>query len=104
MIDQFSDEEKRAAILHLITKVSVFFDAATAKHRLDAEFTETDSHALQAASVPQVTTGDVEERIEGTSGDSNESGGDDVKKGAGKKLWGSQINLAAYQNYSVTVE
>jgi hypothetical protein len=103
-IDQFSDEEKRAAIQHLITKVSVFFDAVTAKHRLDVVFTEAVSQAMQAASVPQQFTVDVEERIEGTSGGVNEDGGCDVGEDAGKKLWGSPINLAADQNYSVTVE
>ena len=103
-IDQFSDEEKRAAIQHLITKVSVFFDSETAKHRLDVEFTEAVSQALQAASVPLVTTEGDEERIAGTSEEANGDGGEDVKEDAGKKLWGSQINLAAYQNYSVTVE
>ena len=103
-IDRFSEEEKRAAIQHLITKVSVFFDAVTAKHRLDVEFTEAVSEALQAASVPLVTTDGVEERIEGTSEDANADGGCAVGEDAGKKLWGSPINLAAYQNYSVTVE
>lgn len=103
-IDQFSDGEKRAAIQHLITKVSVFFDAVTAKHRLDVEFKKAVSQAMQAASVPQVTTDDVEERIEGTSGDVKDDRGCDLKEDAGKKLWGSQINLAADQNYSVTVE
>ena len=80
----------------------MFFDAVTTKHRLDVEFTEAVSEALQAASVPQVTTDGDEERTEGTSGDMNQDGGDDVKEDAGKKLWGSQINLAADQNYSVT--
>lgn len=103
-IEQFSDEEKRAAILHLITKVSVFFDTATSKHRLDVEFTEAVSQAMQAASVPQVTTDDVEERIEGTAGGVNADGEGDLGEDAGKKLWGSPINLAACQNYSVTVE
>jgi hypothetical protein len=103
-IDQFSDEEKRAAIQHLITEVSVFFDVVTAKHRLDVEFTKAVSQALQAASISQVFTDDVEERIEGTSGDVKDDGGCAVGEDAGKKLWGSQINLAAYQNYSVTVE
>ena len=103
-IDRFSEEEKRAAIQHLITKVSVFFDAVTAKHRLDVEFTEAVSEALQAASVPLVTTDGVEERIEGTSEDANADGGCAVGEDAGKKLWGSPINLAADQNYSVTVE
>lgn len=103
-IDQFSEEEKRAAIQHLITKVSVFFDAVTAKHLLDVEFTEAVSQALQAASVPQVITDGVEKRIEGTSEDVNSDVGDLFKGDAGKKLWGSPINLAAYQNYSVTVE
>jgi len=46
----------------------VFFDAVTAKHRLDVEFTEAVSQAMQAASALQVTTDDVEECIEGTSG------------------------------------
>lgn len=103
-IDQFSEEEKRAAIQHLIKKVSVFFDSVTAKHRLDVEFTEAVSQAMQAASVPQVTTDELEEGIEGTSEDANVDGGCAVKEDAGKKLLGSPINLAAYQNYSVTVE
>ena len=103
-IDQFSDEEKRVAIQHLIKKVSVFFDAVTAKHRLDVVFTEAVSEALQAASIPQVITDDVEERIEGTSEDANADGGCAVGEDAGKKLWGSPINLAADQNYSVTVD
>jgi hypothetical protein len=103
-IDQFSEKEKRAAIQRLITKVSVFFDAVTSKHRIDVEFTEAVSQALQAKSVPQVTTEGVEERTEGISGDVKGDGGDDVKEDAGKKLWGSPINLAADQNYSVTVE
>ena len=82
----------------------MFFDVVTAKHRLDVEFTEAVSVALQAASVPQVTTEGDEERIEGTSEDANADGGCAVGVDAGKKLWGSQINLAADQNYSVTVE
>jgi len=82
----------------------VFFDVVTAKHRLDVEFTKAVSQALQAVSVPQVFTDDVEERIEGTSGDVKDDGGCAVGEDAGKKLWGSQINLSAYQNYSVTVE
>ena len=82
----------------------MFFDAVTAKHRLDVEFTEAVSQAMQAASSPQQFTDDVEERIEVTSEDANADGGDDVKEDAGKKLWGSPINLAADQNYSVTVE
>ena len=103
-IDQFSEEEKRAAIQHLITKVSVFFDAVTAKHRLDVEFTEAVSEALQAASVLMVSTDGVEERIEGTSEDANADVGCALGGDAGKKLWGSPINLGAYQNNSVTVE
>ena len=51
-----------------------------------------------------MTTDDVEERIEGTSEDAKADGGCAVGVDAGKKLWGSPINLAAYQNYSVTVE
>ena len=82
----------------------MFFDAVTTKHRLNVEFTEAVSQAMQAASVPQVTRDGVEERIEGTSEGVKDDGGDDAKEDAGKKLWGSQINLAADQNYSVTVE
>ena len=82
----------------------MFFDAVTAKHRIDVEFTEAVSQAMQAASVPQVTTEGVEERIEGSSEDMNGYGGCALKEDAGKKLWGSPINLAADQNYSVTVE
>ena len=82
----------------------MFFDVVTAKHRLDVEFTEAVSEALQAASVPQVTTEGVEERIEAASEDAKADGGCADGEDAGKKLWGSPINLAAYQNYSVTVE
>ena len=82
----------------------MFFDAVTAKHRLDVEFTEAVSQALQTANDPQVNTDDVEERIEGTSEDANEDAGCALGEDAGKKLWGSPINLAADQNYSVTVE
>ena len=82
----------------------MFFDAVTAKHRLDVEFTEAVSQTMQAASSPQQFTDDVEERIEGTSGGVKDDGGCAVGEDAGKKLWGSQINLAADQHYSVTVE
>ena len=54
-------------LMPLVTKVSVFFDAATAKHRLDFDLTE-------AVSVVQVVADDVEERIERTSGGANEGG------------------------------
>ena len=86
-----------------ITKVSVFFDAETSKHRLDVEFTEAVSQALQETSDAQVSTDDLEEGIEGTSGDSSEDLRSDHEVGVEKKLWGSPINLAAYQEHSVTV-
>lgn len=82
----------------------MFFDAETSKHRLDVEFTEAVSQALQEASDAQVIKDDLEERIEGTSGDASEDRGCGLKGHAGKKLWGSPINLAAYQEHSVTVE
>lgn len=72
--------------------MSVFFDASTAKHRLDVEFTEAVSQAMPAASVPQVTTDDGVERIEGTSGDANENPGSAGRtlgksSGAVKSTW-----------------
>jgi hypothetical protein len=42
--------------------------------------------------------------MESIFGYTNGYGGNGLRVDAGKKLWGSQINLAADQNYSVTVE
>ena len=92
-IDQLSEEEKRTLIQHLITKVSVFFVAETSRHRLDVEFTEAVSQALQVTSDPQAMPEDTEEAIEGTSGESSADLGRHLKGDAGKNALGNLENL-----------
>lgn len=39
-IDLLSDQERKSVVNTLLSKVSVFFDEKTKKHRLDVEFSE----------------------------------------------------------------
>ena len=78
-IDLLSDQERKSVVNTLLSKVSVFFDAETKKHRLDVEFSE-----------------EVSGLLESISNDSEEI--------TLKKSGGSAGGLTAEQDYTVTVE
>ena len=78
-INLLSDQERKTVVNTLLSKVSVYFDAETNKHRLDVEFSEEVSGLLESVS--------------------NDSEGLTVKKS------GSSVgDITAEQDYSVTVE
>lgn len=78
-IDLLSDQERKTVVNTLLSKVSVFYDAETNKHRLDVGFSEEVSGLLESIS--------------------NHS--EDI---ALKKSGSSVGDLTAEQDYSVTVE
>ena len=78
-IDLLSDQERKSVVNTLLSKVSVFFDGETKKHRLDVEFSE-----------------EVSSLLESISNDSEEI---TLKKSGG----GAGV-LTAEQDYTVTVE
>lgn len=78
-IDLLSDLERKSVVNTLLSKVSVFFDEKTKKHRLDVEFSE-----------------EVSGLLESISNDSEEI--------TSKKSGGSAGGLTAEQDYMVTVE
>ena len=47
-IDLLSDQERKSVVNTLVSKVSVFFDGETKKHRLDVEFSEEVSDLLES--------------------------------------------------------
>lgn len=49
-IDLLSDQERKSVVNSLLSKVSVFFDEKTKKHRLDVEFSEEVSGLLESIS------------------------------------------------------
>ena len=78
-IDLLSDQERKSVVNSLLSKVSVFFEEKTKKHRLDVEFSE-----------------EVSSLLESFSNDSEEI--------TLKKSGGSAGGLTAEQDYMVTVE
>jgi hypothetical protein len=78
-IDLLSDQERKSVVNTLLSKVSVFFDGETKKHRLDVEFSE-----------------EVSGLLESISNDSEEI--------TSKKSGGSAGGVAAERDYMVTVE
>lgn len=78
-IDLLSDQERKSVVNTLLSKVSVFLDEKTKKHRLDVEFSE-----------------EVSGLLESISNDSEEI--------TSKKSGGSAGGLTAEQDYMVTVE
>ncbi len=78
-IDLLSDQEQKSVVNTLLSKVSVFFDGETKKHRLDVEFSE-----------------EVSSLLESISNDSEEI--------TLKKSGGSAGGFTAEQDYTVTVE
>ena len=78
-IDLLSDQERKSVVNTLLSKVSVFFDRETKKHRLNVEFSE-----------------EVSSLLESISNDSEEN--------TLKKSGGSAGGFTAEQNQSVTVE
>jgi hypothetical protein len=78
-LDLLSDQERKSVVNTLLSKVSVFFDEKTKKHRLDVEFSD-----------------EVSGLLESTSNDSEEN--------TLKKSGSSAGGLTAEQDYTVTVE
>ncbi len=78
-IDLLSDEDRKIVVNTLLSKVSVFFDEKTKKHRLDMEFSEEVSGLLESIS-------------------------NDPEEITSKKSGGSAGGLTAEQDYTVTVE
>lgn len=78
-IDLLSDEDRKIVVNTFLSKVSVFFDEKTKKHRLDVEFSE-----------------EVSGLLESISNDSEEI--------TLKKSGGSTGEVAADMDYMVTVE
>ena len=78
-IDLLSDQERKSVVNTLLSKVSVFFDGETKKHRLDVEFSEEVSSLLESIS-------------------------NDTEEITSKKSGGSAGGLTAEQDYTVTVE
>lgn len=74
-----SDLERKSVVNTLLSKVSVFFDGETKKHRLDVEFSEEVSGLLESIS-------------------------NDSEVITSKKSGGSAGGLTAEQDYMVTVE
>jgi hypothetical protein len=78
-IDLLSDQERKSVVNTLLSKVSVFFDGETKKHRLDVEFSEEVSSLLGSIS-------------------------NDSEEITLKKSGGSAGGFTAEQDYTVTVE
>ena len=78
-IELLSDQERKSVVNTLLSKVSVFLDEKTKKHRLDVEFSE-----------------EVSGLLESINNDSEEI--------TLKKSGGSAGGLTAEQDYMVTVE
>ena len=78
-IDLLSDQERKSVVNTVLSKVSVFFDRETKKHRLDVEF-----------------SAEVSSLLESISNDSEEN--------TSKKSGGSAGGFTAEQDYTVTVE
>lgn len=78
-IDLLSDQERKSVVNTVLSKVSVFYDEKTKKHRLEVEFSEEVSSLLECVR-------------------------DDSEKHTIKKSGSSAGGLTAEQDYLVTVE
>lgn len=99
-IDLLSDQERKSVVNTLLSKVSVFFDRETKKHRIDVEFSEEISQLLnQERDTHSISldTGKV-------SGEFCEDVELSLRGDTEKKSWGSAGIFTAEQDYMVTVE
>jgi DNA invertase Pin-like site-specific DNA recombinase len=97
-IELLPDEEQKKFISTILSKVSVFFDAETKKHRLDVEFTETVSRLLEANREVQNNSGNSDEVTSDITAAVGEDGETTLRGDRVKKSAGSGITFAAEQN------
>jgi hypothetical protein len=99
-----SDDVKKVIVNTLLSRVSVFFDGTTSKHRLEVEFSEEVSRLLEEDSHQSNDTEDVEEMFSECLETVGEDAEDVPGRIAGKKSENSWVVPATFQNYSVTVK
>jgi DNA invertase Pin-like site-specific DNA recombinase len=103
-VDLLSDEEKKAVVGNMLTRITASFDQTSKKHQIEVEFSETVSRLLAPSSVDQQPTAVEQEPTGDTSASLGVSGKDGSGGDAVKKSGGSTISYAADHAYSVTVE
>ena len=99
-IDLLSDQERKSVVNSLLSKVSVFFDSETKKHTLDVEFT----HGISRLLTGSVHIQEESEVVGGYSEVFNDALEASTRAVVAKKSQSSVENLAAEQDYIVTVE
>jgi hypothetical protein len=103
-IDLLSDDEKKAVLNTLLTKILVFYDAKTGKHRLDIEFSAAINGFIDQKSSAEQSSANPGETPGGLSATFGEARGTNLRDYAGVNSVGNAGDSSVPNDKSLTVE